>query len=170
MHLSVLAYGSLLFASALWAGFGGLVWQLGVERTAYAEAVERAKQESIRGESSARLRASIQGTEAEREALESLVRLSILQAVETVEQSGVAAGATDVEIGEASPATAPEGFSAVTIVVNASGQFSALARAVSLFEALPIPAKLEQFEIVKAEQEKTWRLTARLSVLHASSQ
>jgi hypothetical protein len=165
MRLSIVAYGSFAIAVALWAAFGALVWQLGLERAAYAEGVERTKQESIRGESTARLRASVQGTEAERAALESLVQITILQAVEAVEQAGEVAGASNVEIGEASPSTAPEGFSAVMIVVNASGSFAALTRAVSLFETLPIPAKLQQFELVKAEQQNAWRLTARLNVL-----
>lgn len=157
----------ILVAVAAWAGYALLVVQLGREREAYAASLERTEQETLRGESASRLRATVQGTEAEREALERLVRVTILQAVEVIEQAGEAAGAKDVTIGQAAPTSAPKDLSAVSIVVNAGGSFASLMRAVALFEVLPIPASLEQFELEKVGQSDSWRLTAHLRVLLA---
>lgn len=159
----------ILVAVLSWTGFGGLVWQLREQRAEYASALERSKEDALRGESAARLRSSVESSETERAAIESLVDISILRAVEVIEQAGRAAGASDVSIGEATPSSAPEGLSAIVIVVNASGSFSTLMRAIALFETLPIPAALEQFELQKIDQTNTWRLTARLRVLSAPS-
>lgn len=170
MRTLLFAWFMVLVAVAAWAGFGRLILQLDRERASYVAAEELSKQETLRGESATRLRATIQGTEAERAAIEGLVGLTILQAVEAIEQAGEAAGANDVAIGEATPTNAPQGLAAVSIVVNASGSFGSLHRAISLFETLPIPAKLEQFELAKEEQSNSWRLTARLRVLYAPTQ
>lgn len=160
----------ILVAIAAWAGFVALIFQIGNERASYVAAEELAKQETLRDESATRLRATVQGTEVERGAIESLVSITILQAVEVIEQAGEAAGARDVAIGAATPATAPTGLSAVSVVVNASGSFASLHKAVSLLEALPIPAALEQFEITKDTESNAWRLTARLRVFYAITQ
>ncbi|HWO07693.1 MAG TPA: hypothetical protein VNM40_03895 [Candidatus Paceibacterota bacterium] len=168
MRYSIIAWLMVVVAIALWAGFGGLIWQLGQERATYAEALESAKQESIRGESAARLRASVQSTEVERAALESVVAISILQAVESIEQAGRAAGVSNITIGGAAPAPSTGGLSAVSIVVNGSGSFGSLMRAVSLFEVLPLPTALDHFEL--EQRENTWHLTARLRVLYSPSQ
>ncbi|MFZ2886742.1 MAG: hypothetical protein WA021_02895 [Minisyncoccia bacterium] len=171
MRSPLLAWIMVFVAVLAWTSFGGLVRQLSNERIAYAEAESRSKEEALRGEGAARLKATVESTETERTALESLVSISILQAVEVIEQAGRAAGASDVSIGEATPsANAPKDLSAVTIVVNASGSFAAVTRAIALFETLPIPATLEQFELDRLEKEKTWRLTARLRVTMAPSQ
>jgi hypothetical protein len=158
----------LAVALLAWSGVAGLVWQLSVQRADYASALERSKAESLRGESAARLRSSVESTVAERQALEQLINVSILRAVEVIEQAGRAAGASDVTIGGATPAGTVQGLPAVAIVVNASGSFGVVMRAVALYESLPIPASLEQFEIEKTESG-SWRLTVNLRVLTAPS-
>jgi hypothetical protein len=154
-------------ALVAWGGFGALVWQLSIARADYASTLELSKENALRGESAARLQTSIDATVAEREALEQLVAVSILRAVEVIEQAGAAAGASNVTIGEATPTGTSEGLSIITIVVNASGSFGALMRAVALYETLPIPATLEQFELVKLSEERSWQLTARVRILTA---
>lgn len=156
----------VLVALAAWGGFFLLNGRISDGRVEYTAALERSREEATRGESAARLRATIEGTEAERAALEGLVDLTILRAVEVVEQTGEAAGAENVTIGEATPTDAPQDLSAVTVVVNAGGSFGVLMRAASLFETLPIPATLEQFHLEKNAQNNSWLLTARLRVLH----
>jgi len=156
----------LMIAIAALSGFGFLVWMLDRDRVAYAEAVIRAEEESLRGESAARLRSTIQGSEEERAALENVLQITILDAVETIESAGKQAGASSVTIGEATPiSSTPNGISRVSVVVNAEGTFPALMRAVQVYESLPMPSKLEQFEITKAD--KIWRLTARIRVTMA---
>ena len=166
---SSLAWLMVIVAIGAWVGYGFLVVQLSSERTAYGKALARDEEESLRGESAARLRATVQGTEAERTAIEGLVAISILQAVEVVEQAGRAAGIPNAVVGEASPlGSDANGPSAVSIVVNGSGPFQSLVRGVNLLETLPIPASLEQFSLEKAESGG-WRLTARLRVLTSST-
>lgn len=160
----------LLAAIVAWTGFGGLIFQVANERADYAEALSRSEEEATRGESAARLRTSVESTEAERAALESLLNISILRAVEVIEQAGRAAGASDVRIGEATPVSSEAGkVATVSIVVNASGSFATIMRTIALFETLPIPATLQQFELEKIDKANTWRLTVRLRVLLAST-
>lgn len=160
------AWLSLILAFALWGVFGYLVWSLYGERTEYVEAATAAEESDLRGQSVARLRASVQDTEVERAALKSLLDVSVLRAVEVIETTGRQAGATEVSIGEASPQAlsgkVPTGLTSVTIVVNLQGSFTAVMRAISLYETLTIPSTLQQFELEKLGD--TWRATVRVRV------
>jgi len=169
MRMKLLAWGTLTLALALWGGFAFLVWTLYGERAAYALAQTTVEEESLRGQSTARLLAAVHDTEAERAALESLLNISILKAVEIIESTGKQAGA-EVSIGEATPlsgASAPEALTTVSIVANASGSFSSLVRALGLFETLPVPSTLESFEMEKIDT--SWRATVRIKVLLSST-
>ena len=161
----LLALFMIMFALGAWGGYGGFIWLLGEERTLYISALEDAERESLRGESATRTHAVVAGTEAERQALENLTSISVLQTVEAIEGAGDAAGVSEIEIGAATPASAPQGLSAVSITANASGSFASLARAVRLLETLPIPAALERLELSKSDSGNTWSLTAHLRVV-----
>jgi hypothetical protein len=160
------AWLSFVLALTLWALFGYLVWELYGERAEYVAASTAAQEAELRGQSASRLRASVHDTEVERAALESLLETGILRAVEILETTARQAGATDVSIGEATPM--PVGNStaltSVSIVVNMQGSFSALMRAVSLYETLTVPSTLEQFEM--EEVGSAWRATMRVRVYH----
>lgn len=160
---------TFLVALALWGAFGFLVYDLNGARAELALAQTEAREESLRGESAARLRATIQDTEAERAALESVVKVPILTAVEAIESAGKKAGATEVSIGNASPTGAgmPEGVMAVSVVVNARGSFAALIRTLRVFETLSLPSTVEQFELEHVDN--AWRFTARLRLIVAAS-
>jgi hypothetical protein len=164
-----LAGGTLIMALALWGVFGFLVYDLYSERSELVLAQASAREESLRGESATRLRATIQDTAAERAALERMVSIPVLAAVETIESAGKKAGATEVSIGSASPAggAMPEGTMAVSVVVNARGSFAALMRTLRVFETLPIPSTIEQFELEYVNN--AWRLSARLRLIAAAS-
>lgn len=163
MRSQILALGLLLLAIGAWCGFGYLVTLVHADRASYANAASSAAQESARGESTARLHSTIQGTEVERAALESIIRVSIVDAVETIEMALKQAGASDIQIGEATPlTTSPQGLFTVSVVVTAGGSFVALLRAAGILEVLPVPSQMEQFEISKTD--KAWRLSARLKV------
>lgn len=160
------AWTSFALALALWGVFGLLVWSLYGERAGYVEASAAAREEELRGQSAARVRASVQDTEVERAALNGLLDVSILRAVEIIETTGRQAGATEVSIGEATPVAlsgnVPAGLASVSIVVNLQGSFAAVMRAISLYETLMVPSQLEQFEMEKIEG--TWRATVRVRV------
>ena len=158
----------LLLAVAAWGGFGLLLYTLENDRVRYAEAAAAMKEQSSQEEYIARLRSGIQNTEVERAALESIVGLTVLQVVETIEAAGKEAGATKVTIGEATPSgKTPQGVPSVAFTVNAEGPFAAMVRTASLFEVLPIPVAVESFQLEKAE--KTWRLTIRVRVIMEKS-
>jgi hypothetical protein len=163
------AWSVLLLAVALWGVFGFLVWSLYGERVAYTDATAAAQKAELRGQSAVRLRASVQDTEVERAAMNSLLDLSILRVVEIIETTGRQAGATEVVIGEATPVpltgNVPAGLTSVSAVVNLRGSFAAIIRAISLYETLTVPSKLDQFEIEKIDN--SWRATARVRVYHA---
>jgi hypothetical protein len=158
---TLIALGTLILALGLWAGFGFLVWTLQSDRSEYASALTESAENSTRGEAAVRLRTTIRESEAERAALEDVFGVSILEAAETIEATGKQAGASSVSIGSATPLpNSAKGLTNVSFVVNAHGSFAAMMRAVSLFETLPVPSIVEQFEITK--RENAWDLTARL--------
>lgn len=163
----ILAWGMMMVMLAAWGGFGALFWSLEGDRAEYAEAAAQTEEESAHGETIARLHSTIQSTEAERTALESLVNVSILDAVKTIEAAVKQAGASDVKIGDASAqAATAQKLSNVSVVVTASGSFAAVMRAVSLLETVPLPAAIEQFDVSKSDD--VWHLSARLRVTLAA--
>lgn len=164
------AYLSFGIALMLWAVFGYLVWSLYGERAEYVDAAVQAQQAEVRSQSSARLRATVHDTEVERASLESLLDLTILRAVEILETTGRQAGATEVSIGEATPAPVGKDatLTSVSIVVNMEGSFASLMRALSLYETLTVPSTMDQFQLEKIEN--TWRATARMRVFLTSAQ
>lgn len=166
---TVLAWGMLFTAIAAWGGVVYLYTSLNAMRFEYADRVILAEQDANRQESSARLRALIQGTEVERATLESIVSVRIVDAAETVETAVRDAGAQDVQITEAN-AAAPnsQGISTVSMGVSANGSFASVLRAVRLLESLSLPSTVEQFELV--QNEDGWRMVARLRLTLANIQ
>jgi len=163
MRTSLISWGLLALALAAWGAFGYAVITLHAERVAFAQETADAEAQSSRQEGVARLRATIQASEVERAALESVVAVSILKAVETIEKAAAQAGATDIKTNEATTlSTSPQGLSTVSIGMNAEGSFASLMRTASLLEMLPIPSTIERFEITTTE--KAWRLTTRITV------
>ncbi len=165
---SLFAWALLVLATAMWGGVWFLVANLGSERVAYADALTQSHQQDIRGETATRAHLTVQATEVERAALASLVNVSIVQAVDAMEKAGRDAGASNVAVSEATPISgSPDGLAQYSITINANGSFSAIMRTISLFETLPFPASLEQFDI--AHNDKQWHVTAHLRVVLAAT-
>lgn len=157
----------LLLSVAAWVGFGAFVWLLKSERVTHASLLEERAIEQVREDSQSRVKTLVRDTLQERESLASAVRMPVVGAVEIIEAAGRDAGARDVVIVEATPQTLTnKELSAVSVTVQAEGSFAALAKAVSLFETLPLASTVENvhFEYVK----DAWRLTVRLRVVLAS--
>jgi len=155
----------MIVAILAWTGFGFFVQSIASDRAEYADTLSRTEQDSVRGDSAARVRSTVESSIDERAALERIFSISVLDVVEIVEQSVAAAGARDVVIEDASSASSVGDLSAVSIAVNAHGSFATVARAASLLETLPIPASLESFEMEQLKGGNDWRLTARLRIL-----
>lgn len=169
MRLTLITSLIGVLAVLSWGGFWYIYTTLGSDRMGYADAVATAEAESARGENMVRLRSAVQGTEAERAALEAIVGVKILDAVENIETAARDAGASQVTIGEAAlTSSAPGKLASFSVSVNADGSFVALVRAVRLFETLAIPATLERFDISKGERD--WHLNARLRVTLSTNQ
>lgn len=166
---ALVAWGALIIAIVAWGGCIYLYSSLDKLRFEYADRSILAEQEADRQESSARLRALVQGTEVERAALESIIGVRIVDAAETVEVALRDAGTQEVEISEAN-AGAPntQGISTVSMGVSATGSFASVMRAVLLLESLPLPSTIDQFEIV--QNEGKWRMVARLKLSLANVQ
>ena len=161
------AFALLIVAIGMWGGVWFLVSTLSHERLAYADTLSLSQQEDTRGETAARVHASAEATEIERAALQNLVSVSIVQAVDTMEKAGRDAEAHDVAVSDATLLAVAGGLSQYSIAINASGSFAAIMRTVSLFETLPFPASLEQFDISKNDKE--WRITAHVRVVLAAT-
>lgn len=158
---------ALLVSILLWGIFGYLVWQLYVERDQYISAASAAEEADLRGQSASRLHATVRDTEVERAAINSLLDMGVLRIVEILETTARQAGATEVSVGAATPQSvtgAPAGLTSVSVVINMQGSFSALVRAMGLYETLTIPSMLEQFSIENIDGK--WRATARVRAYH----
>ncbi len=168
--IHIMSWSAVLAAMFLWGAFWFFDRELQNERFRYADVLATQAEEGVREEMLARLRSTVNDTVNDRADIEKLVSVRILDAVQIIEQSAQRAGATGVAIGEASPlpstANAPKGIATYVIVVNAEGSFASVMRTISVFETLTIPATLTQFTLEKGE--KTWRLTARLTLLISS--
>lgn len=158
---TALSWGMFVLAVLLWGAFGYFAWHIGSARAAYAAAALETREEAARQENATRLRATIEGTELERAALEHIVKIPVLEIVQAIETAGKQAGALNVSIGEAASApSTPIKIGTISVVARADGSFVALLRTVLLLETLTIPTTIEQFEITKTDKE--WHLTARL--------
>ncbi len=164
------SFGAVLIAMSIWGLFGFIVTELYRERAEYRDAGELIAQEAKRGESAARLRASVQGTEAERAALKNLVALDVVRAVQVLEATAKQAGARNASVGGITPISSqlkPGEPGVTSVVLTAEGSFVSLMRLVALYETLAIPSTLEQFEMEYIENG--WRATIRIRLLVAAT-
>ena len=170
------AWGSLLIAILLWAGFGLLVWQLSEERARYASLKADVALQEGRDKASAELRGLIRDTKDEREALEQLSRTDVLAAAATIEAVGIAAGAR-VSI-ESAASTSLGGkqtkdIGAIVVVAHAEGTFQSLIQAAALFESLPFPSMVENYEMQASPRSSgrgdSWSMTARIRIMTSSN-
>lgn len=165
-RLSFVAWLTLFVALCLWGMFGFAISRLYSDRAEYVMAAQAQAQEVLRGESAARVRSVVESTKEERDSLESLMSMKLLDIVQFIESTAREAGAREVVVGNVTPVslkTDPKGVARVAIGVQAQGSFVSLLRTLSLFETLTIPSELERFSLEYIDD--AWHLSANLIVV-----
>jgi len=145
----------------------------------YAQAKSQGQSARDRDRNLAQLHALAQATAGERSSLETLFNTDVLSIADTLKSVGKSAGSA-LQVSDALPESAPgvqestPALQAIAFTVKGDGTFAQLMTALSLFEALPIPASIEQVDFVHTPAEGTahnsppWHMEARIRVLTAA--
>lgn len=172
-HTVYFSWIMLLVTVLVWVVFGFFVWQVGVEQERYATARAEGKLREEQEKTGGQLHTLVRETEGERHALEALVQSDVVAAASAIEAAGAASGATVVVEGATSEQVG-EGIRAITVVANLEGTFQSLMRAVTLFESLPFPSKVESLDIESSSGDtrsakSLWRMSAKIRFITTST-
>lgn len=172
--LTLISLVGLLLSIAAWVGVVFLYQTIQIkesERNArHREIAETSRQEN----DATRLKALMSETKAGRAALDQFTAVDILSAVKTIEGVGKPAGVS-IRIENAIPGdTTKSGeLRSITFVISAEGTFSEMIRTIQLFEAVPLPASIEQVDLSqqsgesdgKNASQQVWHVNVRLKLL-----
>jgi hypothetical protein len=133
-----------------------------------SEQASEAAQSTAKAAYTQRLRSLASDTEADRTALDNLVGEDIASLATTIESAGTSAGIA-AHVTQATPEGAPADLpggtlQAISMVVEGEGSFARVMHALSLYETLPLPAAIEQFDIERTGETSAWHLTLHLRV------
>lgn len=169
-----LAWVGMVLGIAAW---GGLVWtslylvSQGAVRAAHVQ-----KTDASVVERASRARAAIvaQATTRERANLERLAAQDASSIIRAIEQAGKDAG-VPVKIGQviAPQETENSIVHSPAFVIEATGSFASLVRVAELLDSLPIPSRVEQFQLSQAggtdRAKRSWILSVRVQVMTTDS-
>ena len=109
------------------------------------------------------LHSTLQNTKEQREALDALIETDIVSIVNMLDRVGREVGTT-VKINSTQPESSTSGsIRALVFTIYTEGTFTQIERATELFETLPIPSTVRQFEMT--HDPDGWSLNAQVRVL-----
>lgn len=169
---------ALLVTLALiaWALVGYFAWTISVDEGRRVADAREAQMITIANAHAVRTHALALDTVKEGAKLKTLLDVDVVSASYMIEEVGKISGVT-VKLSAAQPESAPvsDGLApkAVGFVVTADGKFSALLRAVRLFETLPIPSSVTRLDIEHApkasgDTSSLWHMSVYIRVLTTS--
>jgi hypothetical protein len=149
--------------------------------TQYQVRASAARNSSAREAAQARVRALTTETAVKRTALKEFVQADPIAAAKAIEAVGVTArialkvSGASPEIIPISAAAAAHPLKAVGFVIEATGTFAGIMKALHLLETLPLPITLVQFDIAQVPTDASqkgipqWRLNARMRLFTDSN-
>ena len=167
---------SVSIALITWCVVGFFAWTINTDQIQRLETLSDAQRATIIGASSIRTHALALDTAPQRAELKKLLDVDVVEAANTIESVGKAAGVS-LKLGDALPETRPvsEGVTlkAVGFVVEADGKFSALMRAATLLENLSLPSSITRLNIERAPKTSDsapglWHMSVYIRVLTTS--
>ena len=176
LNPTYISWVTLMLAIIAWSFIGFFSWSLSVAQAARVSGDTVAGQDAARRETELRLRVLARETEVLRAELEEDTRATPLSIVESIESVGKESGVS-LEIGQVLasapvPSASPSAPSVrtISVVVEATGSFTALMHTASLLSSIPLPSTINQlhFELPPtsaSNPSSLWHLTARVSVL-----
>jgi hypothetical protein len=119
--------------------------------------------------SASQLQSLARETSTARGELDALAKVDVVSMVDTIDKVGKDAGVY-IQIGQALPeATKDSSIHAVNFQLGAEGSFTSLLNAIALLESLPIPASLEQVQLIhtggNSAGPASWHMSLRLRIL-----
>lgn len=168
----------ILLAGALAAAIGVTAFALSLQGQIADSAKARAKGAQVRDQdlSAAQQHMLVQATAQERASLEGALHTDILSIAGLISAVGKDAG-VNLQVSDALSETAPAGkgsistIQAIGFTIKGDGSFAKLIDAATLLQALPIPASIEQLDIVRTSADAnthsapSWHMDARIRVL-----
>lgn len=176
MHMSAhaikyTAWFLLVSAIAAWVGVGFFGWVIARDRAALVQKRQTAQEQSLQYEAAARIHAMAQGTTQERTRVENILNAGVVSAADTIESAGKASGVR-ITLGGATPENTSVKIPGMSVqgigfAVDGEGSFSALVRAVQLFETLPLPSVLRRYELERSSSASggKWTMHAYITML-----
>ena len=175
LNRTSIALVSSIIAMCAWGMVGLFGWTIHadeIRRSQEAEDVQKAKAAEI---SLARTHSLAQDTVEERIKLQKLLDVDVVSASYMIEEVGKASGVV-VKLGNAVQESVPSPEEQITrtigFVVNVEGKFSALMKALRMFETLPIPSHITSIDIERMPSSSgavgTWHMNLYIRALTAS--
>ncbi len=159
--------GCVMLALLMWAGYGYLVYSLGIERDAYATLMADSATKESRERAVSKIRGSVRDTREQREILESRAEVDVIQAVSTIEAVGEHASVR-VAVDGATSGSSNEHVRTILVSLTLEGVLSRLLDALTILETLPFPAVIEHVDFSKGEKD-VWTARLRVRVITTSA-
>ena len=144
-------------------------WMINDAETAYGASVQNAQQSFTAQNSAVAMHAEAQDTASARQKLDALLSPDVASVAATLRGIGKTTGA-QVVLGGALPESTPtnasgqSSLSAVSYSLEADGTFASLMRTLQLIETLPLPSRVERFDIQQS-QGTSWHMSVSIRVL-----
>jgi hypothetical protein len=169
------AYGALAATACVWIGVGFFANHIQNKRIAYTARMAEAAQQANVAADAAKLRILANNNIERASKLDAIMSSDVPMIVETIKSVGTAAGVS-IKISGALPTTVPKnqkGVQAVAFILESTGSFSAMMRALALFESLPLPSSIEIVDLSREGQgggassrtPPSWHLNLKLRVI-----
>src|SRR3989344_5315573 len=150
LNPTYISWVTLMSTLIAWSFIGFFSWSLSAAQAARVSGDAVAGQDAARRETELRLRVLARDTEVLRAALEENTRATPLSIVESIESVGKESGVS-LEIGQVLasapvPSASPSAPSVrtISVVVEATGSFTALMYTASLLSSIPLPSTINQ--------------------------
>jgi hypothetical protein len=175
------ALATILVGMCAWYGVVYLHTYVVETATQYQVRASAARNSTAREAAQARIRALTTETAAKRASLSAFVQADPIAAAKAIESVGAAARIS-LKVSGASPEVFPipaaasaHPLKAVGFVIEATGTFAGVMKALHLLETLPLPITMVQFDIAQVPTDASqkgapqWRLNARMRLLTDST-
>ncbi|MEY4747252.1 MAG: hypothetical protein RLZZ416_301 [Candidatus Parcubacteria bacterium] len=178
-RITLIAYGALILAILAWGTAAAFAWTISQAEHDRRSRVVATRQSSVDAATALRAHALAAETRDSRAGLATLLDVDVVSVADAIETNAKAIG-VKAEVSSVLPegpsASLPGGVSAQAIgfTVGADGSFSNLMRAVALFETLPVPSRIERFDVFQPPHQagekipETWHLDLYIKVLTSS--
>ena len=154
-------------AGCLWIGVIFFGWSVAAEKSSLESSQSSANALEVQQASATRMRSLAHDTKDTRGKLDTLAHVDVVSMVDAIDAVGKDAGVF-IQIGQALPESGKSGtLRGVTFQVGADGSFNALMRSLALLATLPLPASLDQAQLVYSGEGTTagWHMSAHVRIL-----